>query len=73
MSFFKLPLPEKLEKRILQALCVGPLSDIKYRIANEFRDYVSQKMSVLYLKQCSKDEALDELCDYFGLERPSKE
>lgn len=73
MSHFKKECPPKMVARIEEALCNGPLDQTIERTCNEIRDYASQILAMVYIQDCTKIEALDQICDYFGLKRPSEE
>lgn len=67
---FKTDIPEELKLVILNALMLGQLNEVHERTAEKVKIYVTQKLTSLYLRGVTKNQALDEIADAFGIEKP---
>lgn len=55
--------PKNFDEALQQALCVGPLSQIRERSYLVFKDYLAQKFGAAMLKHPEAEEILKKLFD----------
>lgn len=67
---FKKPCPVDLRQRVLHALTIGALHDIPDRTTNEIRSFMADKIVGLYNTEISKIDALNKICEWFGIDIP---